>query len=116
MEDKQDVDIIRVQIQHESKSKWDSDKDICAPKLFFLKSKQVKIWEFKLLIFKQFYHFIDFPEEIKLKIEKVANLDERIELAFKLCFEESAFGKENLYSFKHKRSTYYTSNPDPDVD
>ena len=37
-------------------------------------------------------------------------------MAYKICFEESNFGKDNLYTLKHKRSTYYSTNPDPDVD
>lgn len=68
------------------------------------------------MVFRQFYHFIEFPEEFKEKIDKVETLDQKVELAFKLCFEESSFGKDNLYSFKHKWSTYYSTNPDPDVD
>lgn len=53
--------------------------------------------QFKLLVFKYFYHIIELPTEIIEEIKDKSE-DEKIEIAFAHCFEKSNYGTEKLYN------------------
>jgi len=48
----------------------------------------VTVREFKLMVFKYFYHIIELPSELVEEI-KDKSKDEKIELAFAHCFEKT---------------------------
>lgn len=56
--------------------------------------------DIKLQIFKFLYPIINLPKSIKDKVASIDSLDEQIEAAFVVAFEDSSFGDEELYELQ----------------
>jgi hypothetical protein len=56
--------------------------------------------DIRLQIFKFLYPIINIPKNIRDKVASIDSLDEKIEAAFVIAFEDSNFGEEELYELQ----------------
>lgn len=64
--------------------------------------------EICLQIFKFVYHILEFNPSIRAKIQSIEDENEKIEEAYKLAFEESSYGEDELYELQliNSRDSY----------
>lgn len=94
---------------HEPKQKYWSDKDLCAPKLFFFNESNYTCRQIKILLFRYVFALIKFPQEIQDKLNALQE-EQKVEAAYKIAFEDSSYGLEKLYKLKLlKKKAYYSS-------
>lgn len=67
--------VLEVRIMHDPKQKYQEEKDLCAPKLFFLNYEETKCRDLKILIFDYVFDIINKPEELIKLLEPVTEWD-----------------------------------------
>lgn len=97
----------------ESTYKYSSeDKDLCPPLTIFINPETINCRDLRKNIFGYVFDLIEQPDELKELLKDKTDQAERLETAFKYCFEESKFGAEHLYTLKiGKRKFSYNSIP-----
>ena len=78
---------------------FSGEDSVWLPFVMIIDSKST--WrDIKLQIFKFLYPIINFPKSIRDKVASIDLLDEKIEAAFVIAFEDSNFGDEELYELQ----------------
>mmetsp|Transcript_40815 Transcript_40815/g.46792 ORF Transcript_40815/g.46792 Transcript_40815/m.46792 type:complete len:150 (+) Transcript_40815:521-970(+) len=86
---------------------FNGEDSVCLPLVRVIDGKST-CKDIKLQIFKYIFPLIQFPKSIKDKISSIDNIDEKIEMAYNLAFEETKFGEEELYELQliNNRESY----------
>lgn len=62
--EKENYSIYQCHLMHEPRQKYWSDKDLCAPKLYFFDESKHTCREIKIMLFEYVFALIKFPDEI----------------------------------------------------
>lgn len=78
---------------------FNGEDQVCMPFIMIVDGKST-CRDIQLQVFKFLYPILNLPKDLVNKLKQINSEDEKIEMAFKLVFEDSTYGEEELYELQ----------------